>query len=322
MSFNPFQADPSIAERQAALSASVGDALSAELRSLLAGRHGNPDANLGSVLLRGEVEALCARFQLTGARELMLLALTVARDFARPPISDFFVGALGLEADTGNLIFGGNLEFPGTHLGTAVHGEGFVATRSFSRGTRLEAIAIGEAHPCAHCRQYLTEFSWAPDLHLLDPLGHDLALAQLYPWPFDPAYLNEAGAGSVEERWPLLRFSAEPPEEPALRSRLLSAGRRAHTPYSRCPSAVVLGLADGSMVSGAAIESVAFNPGMGPLQAAVIDLLAHGYSYRDISSASLGTVVGGDVDMTRSVAELLAAIAPGAKLEVFGWQAE
>lgn len=191
-----------------------------------------------------------------------------------------------------------------------MHGEGFVFTRAFSRGTTISTIAIGEAHPCAHCRQYLSEFAATRHLTLIDPLGHRLTMAQLYPWPFDPDYLGETGAVPGKTLWSLTC------DDPLLRE----TGERAHTPYSRCPGAIVLTLADGNRLRGAAIESVAFNPTMGPLQAALIDLLAHGRRYDEIVAARLGTVHGGAVDYERSVRELLHAIAPNAQLEVIHWQ--
>src|SRR5690606_1093427 len=131
--------------------------------------------------------------------------------------------------------------------------------------------ALGEAHPCAHCRQYLSEFAASRDLMLIDPLGHRLTMAELYPWPFDPGYLGEAGyrPGTISRSD--LRL-AENHLPPAIAAALLDAGRRAHAPYSKCPGAAVLSLRDGGHVSGFAIESVAFNPTMGPLQSALIDL--------------------------------------------------
>jgi cytidine deaminase len=82
---------------------------------------------------------------------------------------------------------------------------------------------------------------------------------------------------------------------------------------------VVLDLGDGKRITGAAIESVAFNPTIPPLQAALIDLLAHGYGYDDIREVTLGTVLGGAVDYARSTAELLDRVAPDADLTVTGW---
>jgi cytidine deaminase len=248
---------------------------------------------------------------------LMRLLVEQARRLADPPVSSFFVGAVGRERETGNLILGGNLEFPGTHLGLTVHGEGFVATRAFTRGTSLDRLALGEAHPCAHCRQYLSEFAWAGELVLIDLLGHRLTLRELYPWPFDPAYLGATGAVPGAVNWPDMLFGSHGLDA-AVANALLAAARRSHAPYSKCPGAVALILADGSIVTGSVVESVAFNPTMQPLPAALINLRAHGYGHSDIDAAALATRIGGAVDYARTTAELLGGVAPGVNLTVVG----
>jgi cytidine deaminase len=296
MSLNPFAADPTVPARLAALP----DEKRAAVQTLV------------TQATAGVIPAAAVAATGVDVRDAMRLLVEPARAFARPPISGFLVGAVGLERDTGNLILGGNLEFPGTHLGLTVHGEGFVATRAFHRGTALSAIAIGEAHPCAHCRQYLSEFAWASDLDLIDPLGHTLRLSQLYPWPFDPAYLGQDGALPGRERT-LAFVDAGPPE-------LLAAGRRAHAPYSNCPGAVLLTLSDGTTLTGSAIESVAFNPTMQPAMAALIELAALGRDHGDIRAIWLGTVRGGAVDYTASTIELMARIAPGVPVTVADWR--
>jgi cytidine deaminase len=296
MSLNPFAADSAIPARLAALPPERRDAVIALMGEAVDG-----------VIAAGAVAG-------TGVavHDVMRLLVEPARAMARPPISGFLVGAVGLERETGNLILGGNLEFPGTHLGMTVHGEGFVATRAFHRGTTLEAMAIGEAHPCAHCRQYLSEFAWGPGVELIDPLGHVLRLEQLYPWPFDPAYLGETGAVAGAER--ALAFDAGGPEA------LLAAGRRAHAPYSKCPGAVMVEMADGTVVTGVAIESVAFNPTMQPAMAAVIEMTARGYRAGDVRAVWLGTVRGGAVDYTASTVAMMAAVVPGVAVTVVGWR--
>jgi len=316
MSHNPFRADPEIATRLSELGALVGGDIASEIAQLAARRARRPDQNQGGVILKDEAEALIVSYGLAGVEELMLLAVPAARRIARPPISDFFVGAVGLERETGNLILGGNVEFPGTHLGFTIHGEGFVFTRAASRGTTIETLAIGEAHPCAHCRQYLSEFAATRDMVLIDPLGHRLTMAELYPWPFDPGYLGEAGYVPGHFSGLDLGPHALPS---AIADRLIDAGRRAHAPYSGCPGAVVLALNDGQMVAGFSIESVAYNPTMGPMQAAMIDLIAHGYEAADIAAAALGTRLNDDVDYSLSVAELLGRLAPAAPLSIVGW---
>jgi len=317
VSLNPFQADPRIASRYAELVAASGPQLELEIARLASGKARRPEDNLGGVILAAEADELISRFGLGGIEELMLLALTPARNFARPPVSNFFVGSVGLEKETGNLILGGNVEFPRTHLGFTIHGEGFVFTRAASRGTSIETIAITEAHPCAHCRQYLSEFAATRDLILVDPLGHRLTMAQLYPWPFDPNYLGETGYEPATTADGLELMPNKLPGNIA--DLLLQAGRRAHSPYSKCRGAVVLRLSDGRTVSGFSIESVAFNPTMGPLQAAIINLLAHGYEPADIVAATLGTQLGGDVDYSLSVTELLSRLSPSASLDIVGW---
>lgn len=319
MSHNPFTADAGLRDRYARRAAEIGLALSAEVAARAALGNAAAAANMGSILPAAYVDELVARFDLTGVDELMVLSLDAAKALARPPISGFYVGAIGLERETGNLILGGNVEFPGASLAYTLHGEGFVFARAFSRDTSIAAIAIGEAHPCAHCRQFISEFAAAHDLRLIDPLGHRLGMAELYPWPFDPDYLGEPGVVAGQIPFPDLRFSAAPPPE-AIAASLLAPGRRAHAPYGKCPAAVVLELSDGTRFTGSAIESVSFNPGLVPLQTALVDLLAHGRRYGEIVRCWLGCVTGGRVGHERGTAELLSAIAPQAKLEVIGWQ--
>jgi cytidine deaminase len=311
MSLNPFTPDAAVPARLARITPAARAALTDAAMAAAARSPGRLGANTGGVLPAVVAADLVATHGLDGPRDLMRLLVDPARTLARPPISGFFVGAVGMERDTGDLILGGNVEFPGTHLGLTIHGEGFVATRAFSRGQPLTAIAVGEAHPCAHCRQYLSEFASGPALELIDPLGHSLRLGDLYPWPFDPDYLGETGAQPGAVMFPGLQADAPAP--------LLATGRRAHAPYSRCPGAVMLHLAGGQSVTGVSIESVAFNPTMQPMMAALIDLIAHGFDYADIRGAVLGTVTGGAVDYAASTAELLARVAPTAPLQVIAW---
>jgi len=321
VSLNPFVADLEKRERYAALSTRFGSAISDEISWVVAGRNADASANLGAVLLAAEASAIVAKFGLFDIRELRVLGLGAAQRMARPTISDFHVGSIGLETETGNLVLGANVEFEGTSLGLTLHGEGFVFTRAFSRGTSISVIAIGEAHPCAHCRQYLSEFAATSRLELIDPLGHTLRMAELYPWPFDPDYLGQPGIVAGAVPFPNLQFTGAKPETPTVATALLAAGRRAHAPYSKCPAAVVLRLKDGSLVAGSAIESVAFNPSIEAMQAAIVDLLAHGRGYDEIIEVALGAVEDGQVRPRLRTAELLGRIAPNATLNTYGWQA-
>lgn len=317
MSHNPFTADAELAARIESLEQSVGAGLSEAIAALAPFSPARIAHNSGGIIFRADAEALVSRFELRSIDELMRLLVPIARHAARPPISNFFVGAVGLEAETGNLILGGNIEFSRTNLTYTVHGETCLAMRAFSRGTSLAVIALGEAHPCAHCRQFLSEFIWSRSLTLIDRIGHTLTLAQLYPWPFDPAYLGNEGAvpGRSDEGLALAPHGLDPD----LAAALLAAGRRAHAPYSKCPGAVVLRIKGGGIVAGASVESVAFNPSMGPVSAAMIDLFAHGLDPRDIDDATLAVRSGGAVDHAASAHEQLAALRRGLPLTVLDW---
>lgn len=316
MSANPFHADAAIRSRFESLDASIGPAVRAAVAAGLERTRRDVAHNLGGILLRQDVDSIRLEHGLT-VDELMLLARGTAVSFAQPPISQFFVGVVGLERETGNLIFGGNLEFVGAHIGNTVHGEGFVFTRAFGRGTSVETICLGEAHPCAHCRQYMSEFAATADLTLIDTLGHRLRMAELYPWPFDPGYLGERGIVSGEVLQPDLALASN--KLPAdVAAQLTALGRRAYVPYSKTPSAVVLQLRDGTLIGGAAIESVSFNPTMSPLQAAMVDLFAHGYAASDIVGAVMATRLG-SVDYLRHARDLLSVVAPGIALAEASW---
>lgn len=316
LSLNPFHADPAKRARFESLDRTIGASVREVIAGALDGTRRDVAGNNGGILPRVVVDEIREGHGVS-VEELLLLARPVAEGYARPPISDFHVGAVGLEAPTGNLIFGGNLEFVGAHIGNTVHGEGFVFARAFSRGNSVAMICLGEAHPCAHCRQFLSEFATTKDLLLIDPLGHRLNMADLYPWPFDPDYLGQKGIVAGEVRHPQLSLAAND-LLPAAAMRLTELGRRSYTPYGKSPAAIVLTLKDGAVIGGAAIESVAFNPTMSPLQAAMIDLFAHGYAASDIASAAIAAYPG-PVDYARHARDLLGVVAPGVSLGEVAW---
>lgn len=311
----PFPLDEAAAARIARLEASVSEALVSRVLSLAADREpGTAAAGDRSLVSADDVRTLVADFGLRNPREAALLALPAAATLARPSISDYHVGAVGV-ATTGELVLGGNLEFPGASIHHTVHGEGFVTLRARALGLELESLAISQARPCAHCRQVLAELAWADTLRLIDPFGADVGLWDVYPAPFTPGDLGETPAGSrVGVAW---RVADDVPRDVA--SRLGAAADRAHAPYSGEPAAVVLRLADGRVVDGAVLESVAFNPTIGPLQDAIVGVVAAGVRFDAIRETWLVTVPEPRVGHEGPVRDLLAAVAPRATLHVTYW---
>jgi cytidine deaminase len=265
-------------------------------------------------------EAIGGLMRATGAptlEALMRALLPEAQALARPVISGFRVGAVGRERETGDLLLGANVEFAGATLAETIHAEQFLFSRAFHRGASLDLIAVS-ARPCGHCRQFMAEFAGRETLTILGPADDRLSLAAMLPWSFTPADLGEAGVTPA----PAPPRPAETHDAVAadLLAALEAAGGRAYAPYSRAPSAIVLRLTDGAIVSGAAIENAAYNPGLPALQAALINLLAMGRDYDAIAAAVLGTEPGGALDHAARTRHLLGCIAPRARFAGTTWR--
>ena len=316
----PFRTDEAAARRLAGLAGTLGAEVETALREVVAASVApRADPLAASTVPAAEVARLVDRFGLASERELALLALPVAGALADPPISGYHVAAVGIEAETGDIVLGGNLEFPGTDLGTTIHAEGFVSLRVRRRGRTLKTLAVREAHPCAHCRQTLSEADAADRLEIVDLLGHELTLADLYPWPFRPTALGVPGDRPDTVTWPDLAFGGERPPG-AIADLLLEAGGRAHAPYSRAPSAVVLRLGDGRLVAAGCVESVAFNPTISATQAALVEVAATGAKRAEVTAGWLARTAGGAVDPAAGFKALLAAVAPSAAAHVVDWR--
>jgi cytidine deaminase len=325
----PPRADPEIARRMTALTASVGAAVEADVAELV---HRAPAEPIeGSIIPSAVAAGLVALHGLDSPLELALLALPVARAMARPPISGYRVAAVGIEAGSGDLLLGANLEFPGTDLGTTIHAEGFVSLRARRRGWTLDVLALTKAHPCAHCRQTLVESAGADGLRLIDTLGHVLTLTDLYPWAFRPSALGIPPDDPATVRLPEPRLGAGgagtgdvqadvPADVPAEVAQVLEdAGARAHAPYSKAPSAVALRLRDGMVVGAGCVESVAYNPSIEAVQAALVEAAAVRAEPGDIVAGWLARTAGGSVDPAPRFRAVLQAVAPAALAQVVDW---
>lgn len=218
-----------------------------------------------------------------------------------PTISNFRVGVVAI-GQSGALYCGVNLEFPPLPInGDTVHGEQCAAALAFLSGERrLRAMVTRGGYPCGHCRQFLCELAGIGTVDFLSAREQTLChrMDELLPGGFYPGFVSQAPthvpegttlfgdneheqtlAGSIGDRALLSRLvqrsdsSAELPSPSAL----LAAGHaclRSHAPYSQCCAGIALQLTSGEVVAGSSLESVAFNPGLPPLQVALIALLA------------------------------------------------
>ena len=297
-----------------AMAGAAQEALLAEIEAIVRRPAG------GSTIPAADAADLVARHGLASTTELALHALPLAAAMARPSISGFRVAAVGIEAETGDLLLGGNVEFPGSDLTTTIHAEGFVSVRARNLGHALATLAVRTAHPCAHCRQTLSESASADELVLVDLEGSRLTLGDLYPWPFRSEALGIDGDVPGRLGWPNLTLVTPAPPA-AFAGALLAAGMRAHAPYSSAPSAVALRTSDGRVHAAGCIESVAFNPSFSALQAALVEVVAAAMDPGSVVEGWLAKTDGGPVDPEPGFRSLLRAVAPDASAHVARWQA-
>jgi cytidine deaminase len=209
----------------------------------------------------------------------MRALLADAAKFARPPVSDFHVGAVARGATTGTLYLGANLEFSGETLSFTVHAEQSAVTNAWVHGERgIDVIAVTAA-PCGYCRQFLNELG-TPLTIAINDATH--TLAELLPSSFGPRDLGiEATLMAPADH--RLRID----ENDELAQAALRAANLSYAPYSRSYAGVALRVRDGRIFFGPYAENAAFNPSMEPLQVALSALNLAGGTFADIEEAVL-----------------------------------
>ena len=211
--------------------------------------------------------------------ERLLRAAELARRLAQPPVSGFRVGAAALGL-SGRAYVGVNVELPGQPLQQTIHAEHFCVGAAVANGgeTGLAAVAVTAA-PCGHCRQMLAELEGAETL-VVFMRGADgrvlrlRLLGDLLPHAVSASLL---GSTLADFRRDTARTRLEARPDAALPrgcAAPLQEGMRAlksaQVAYSRARAACAIVTHDGQAYCGAALESVAFNPGVPPMQSAII----------------------------------------------------
>ena len=206
--------------------------------------------------------------------------LPQAAAYAKPPISNFRVGAIA-RGTSGKLYSGANLEFAGEALSFTVHAEQAAVVNAWMSGEQgIDAIATSAA-PCGYCRQFLNELVTAGDLIVVMG-GAEHPLRELLPHSFGPRDLGVSGG--------LLTPAAHGlaiEEEDDLARAALEAANLSYAPYSKAWAGVGLRTRAGEIVRGAYAENAAFNPSLSPLQAALSQLNMAGGNWTDIAEAVL-----------------------------------
>ncbi|KAK3436286.1 cytidine deaminase 1 [Eucalyptus grandis] len=276
--------------------------------------------------------------------DLLPTLVGAAKPLARTPISRYNVGAVGL-GSSGRVFFGVNVEFPGLPLHHSIHAEQFLATNlALHREPRLLAFAVSSA-PCGHCRQFLQEIRDAPDIQIrifpVDDPDQEAdpafgPLSRLLPRRFGPGdLLDKEMPLLLEPHHNGLTFLTRNPghgtaacngfcdgpeadDDDELAAAALEAANASHAPYSKCPSGVAIVDRDGKVYKGSYEESAAYNPSLGPVQAALVAYVAggRGGGYEGIARAVLVEKEGAVVRQEHTARILLGLVSPKCELRV------
>uniref|UniRef100_A0A2P2J0D5 cytidine deaminase n=1 Tax=Rhizophora mucronata TaxID=61149 RepID=A0A2P2J0D5_RHIMU len=277
-----------------------------------------------------------------------------AKALAHPPISKYPVGAVAL-GSSGRIFFGANLEFPALPLHHSVHAEQFLITNlALNAEPNLNYMAVSSA-PCGHCRQFFQEIRNASDIKILimddgsknsaanngglihnnggnDGSNEFQSFSHLLPHRFGPDDLLDKDVPLVlEPHHNHLSFLSPPNGKnnvlpnglnsvcDDLKDEALDAANKSHAPYSECPSGLALMDCEGKVYSGSYIESAAYNPSLGPVQAALVAYLVRGGGgdYGRIVAATLVEKEGAAVRQECTARLLLQEISPKCEFKVF-----
>lgn len=223
-----------------------------------------------------EARKMMADLNLKSIRDLLKTLLAPASTLARPPISQFHVGAVGM-TPSGDIYMGVNLEFVHMPLNNSVHAEQFlIANLRHHKETEISVVAVNAA-PCGHCRQFFSELQCADSVEFMfgDNANGSYKLQQLLPMRFKPQDLlgadppplllspqnlpleySPAATGTIAQRSGESRLFSEAAQL------ALQEAQESYCPYSNCPAGVALITEDGEVYGGGYMESCAYNPSM------------------------------------------------------------
>lgn len=258
----------------------------------------------GGWLHAADVAVLSATYRRT-VDQILLDLIPLAQTYAQAELSGFQVGAVA-EGDSGDLFLGANLEFAGCALHETVHAEQAATVNTLMHGQQLRRLVVS-APPCGHCRQFLYELDAAPSLQVL-VAGRTYQLIDLLPAAFGPEDLGKhAGLKPLD-----LRHAPAPD----LSQAALQAAQASYAPYSDAPAGIALQARDGRVFLGPYLENAAFNPSLGPLQAALVMLTLGGSSSSDVVAAALAQRQNSKIDHLAVCRGLAGRVLPGIEVQV------
>ena len=275
----------------------------------------------GFFLSSEQVDTLLLHLGLTERARLLTLLASWIKTRSHPVVSGFEVGAVGLDI-SGNVYLGVNIELDRSELNLTVHAEQCLLYNAFIHGARKLTRVGLTAMPCGHCRQFMQELTDPAELiiHQVND-RQEFPLRELLPHAFGPADLGVPAecrmlaGGTHELEMTDKRVDLDTDE---LAREAVAVARRAYAPYSGHYSGMAVRIDDGTVLTGTVIESCAYNPSIGPMQAIAISMamICEGVDFARITDAVLVEPPLGQISHASAVKANLGLVAPGATLRV------
>ena len=265
-----------------------------------------------AIIEADELDAL-ARESGLDAHAVVLTCLRWAQRWAHAPVSNFEVGAAARGA-SGRLYLGANIEFRGLPLAQTMHAEQSVVAHAWAHAEASLDLLATSAAPCGYCRQFLLELPEPrPALLLADRNPGLVSLDALLPDAFGPTELGRTPQLLRAGPHGLTLATASGASE--LEQAALDAANRSSAPYTGALCGVALRADDGNIHAGAVAESVAYNPTLAPMQAALIAAHHGGARLETITEAVLLELDFAPISQFDHAAAILATVAGGAALQ-------
>jgi len=245
---------------------------------------------------------LVAKSQLEESK-LLLALLPIAAAFAKPPISEFRVGAIA-KGKSGDIYMGANLELSSEALFHTVHAEQSAISHAWLSGERQIVEVVVNFSPCGHCRQFMNEMVEGQKVIIHLPEQKAKPLAYYLPYAFGPSDLGITEPLLSKQQHELSLASSDPVIIEALDHASLS-----YAPYTNSYAAVVLETKDGSTYCGRYAENAAFNPSMLPMQMALSTMVRHNQDFSEIKRAVLIESANGKISLVGATMDALHTVA-------------
>lgn len=310
------------------------------------------------VIEASEAESMAQSVGLPAVSHLLPALVKPAQALARPPISDFPVAAVGLASDgrvfigvnvefpglplshsvhaeqflVTNIVANGGPRLVSLAVSAAPCGHCRQFLQELRYSSSLQILVISQTEDSDVTFKPLSQFlpsHFGPfDLLddesplLLEPHNNGLSLSDIISDANQETHLNLSERFSHLETSPW-SLSNEFCKNFAYNSILLKisaleAANESHAPYSHCPSGVALMDCEGKVYKGSYTESAAYNPSLGPVQAALIAFIAGGGSgYERIVAAALVEKEDPKVRQEDTARLLLKVISPKCEFKVY-----